>query len=270
MPAAAKVALVTGASAGIGRACADRLSSGGWTVVGASRRGTAGEGWDGLRLDVDDDVAVGREVAHLLGRHAKVDALVAAAGWGLAGPVEHTPVEEAKAQFETNFWGAVRVVQAVLPAMRAQRSGRIVLVSSIGGLIGIPFQAFYSASKFALEGMAEAMAYEVAPFGISVTLVEPGNIATDFTTSRRMAEASSTDDTYRDALHKAVEMMDRDEAKGAAAGVVAAAIHKVLEARRPPRRVSVGKAGERTGLVAKRLLPFRVFERAAKGSLGVG
>ena len=266
----ARVVLITGASAGIGWACAQRLDAAGWVVVGASRRGSTVGGGTGVTMDVDDDASVRHGVAGVIDRHGRVDAVVAAAGWGLAGAVEHTTVEEAKAQFETNFWGAVRTVQATLPAMRTHGGGRVVLISSIGGVIGIPFQAFYSASKFALEGMAEAMAYEVAPFGVSVTLVEPGNIATDFTTSRRLAEASSTDDTYRDALHKAVEMMEHDEANGAAAGVVAAAIHKVLEARRPPRRVSVGKAGERTGLVAKRLLPFRVFERAAKGSLGVG
>jgi NAD(P)-dependent dehydrogenase (short-subunit alcohol dehydrogenase family) len=266
----ARVVLITGASAGIGRACAERLDATGWVVVGASRRGSAVGGRTGVVMDVDDDTSVRQGVAGMIDRHGRVDAVVVAAGWGLAGAVEHTTVEEAKAQLETNFWGAVRTVQATLSTMRRQGGGRVVLISSIGGVIGIPFQAFYSASKFALEGMAEAMAYEVAPFGIAVTLVEPGNIASDFTASRRLAEASSTDDTYRDALHKAVEVMARDEANGALAGVVAAVVQKVLRARRPPRRVSVGKAGERVGLAAKRLLPFRVFEKAAKGSLGVG
>src|SRR4249920_83248 len=107
----ARSVLITGASAGIGRACAEALHAAGWAVTGASRRG-------------------------------RVDALVAAAGWGLAGAVEQCPVAEAQAQLETNFWGCVRVVQQVLPAMRARGGGRIVLVSSIGGLIGVPFQAF--------------------------------------------------------------------------------------------------------------------------------
>ena len=154
--------------------------------------------------------------------------------------------------------------------MRAQRSGRIVLISSIGGVIGIPFQAYYSASKFALEGFAEATAYEVAPFGVHITLVQPGNIATDFTASRVMAAGGPGDSAYAAAMQKAVSLMERDEANGAPAGLVAAAVQRVLSAGRPPRRVSVGKAGERAGLVAKRLLPFRAFEAAAKGSLGVG
>jgi NAD(P)-dependent dehydrogenase (short-subunit alcohol dehydrogenase family) len=276
------VALVTGASAGIGRSCADRLAAGGWRVTGASRRGTAGSGtratdsgaapaeqWTGLVMDVNEDQAVRSGVAGIVEREGRLDAVVAAAGWGLAGAVEYTTIAEAKAQFETNFWGCVRVVQAALPLMRAQRSGRIVLISSIGGIIGVPFQAYYSASKFALEGFAESISYEVAPFGISVTLVQPGNFATDFTASRKVAAKAAQETPYASAMRKAIQVMERDERNGAPPGDVAAAVQRVLAARRPPRRVSVGKPGERAGLLAKRLLPFRLFEAAAKGSLGV-
>jgi NAD(P)-dependent dehydrogenase (short-subunit alcohol dehydrogenase family) len=267
---ASRVVLVTGASAGIGRACADRLAAAGWAVTGASRRGTSGDSWAGLVMNVDDEAAVTAGVRGVLARHGRIDALVAAAGWGIAGAVEHTTVAEAKAQVETNFWGTVRTVQAVLGPMREQGGGRIVLLSSIGGVLGIPFQAFYSASKFALEGLAEALAYEVQPFGIHVTLVQPGNIATDFTASRQRAAASAGDPVYAAALAKAVGVMERDEASGAPASDVAAVVERVLDSRRPPRRVSVGKAGERFGLVARRFLPYRVFEAGAKGSLGVG
>src|SRR3954452_13412418 len=136
----ARRVLVTGASAGIGRACAEELHAAGWAVTGASRRGTNSGGWTGLVMDVDDDDSVRAGVAGMLAG-GRIDALVASAGWGLAGAVEHCTIAEAKAQLETNFWGCVRVVQQVLPAMRAQGSGRIVLISSIGGVIGIPFQA---------------------------------------------------------------------------------------------------------------------------------
>ena len=258
--------LVTGASAGIGRACAEELHAAGWAVTGASRRGLSSGGWAGLVMDVDGDESVRAGVAGLLAGGGRIDAVVAGAGWGLAGAVEQCTLEEAKAQLETNFWGCVRVVQQVLPAMRAQGGGRIVLMSSIGGLIGIPFQAFYSASKFALEGLGEALAYEVAPFGVQVTLVEPGNVRTDFTASRRMAAA---DPVYGAATAKAVGRMERDEANGVPAADVAVVVRRVLEARRPPRRVSVGKTGERAGLLAKRLLPFRAFEAGARSSLGV-
>ena len=268
MTAATRAVLVTGASAGIGRACAARLHADGWQVTGASRRGTA-DGWAGLVMDVDDDASVTDGVAGLLAGGGPIDALVTAAGWGLAGAVEQCTIEEAKAQFETNFWGTVRVVRAVLPAMRAQGGGRIVLISSIGGLLGIPFQAFYTASKFALEGLGEALAYEVAPFAIQVTLVEPGNFRTDFTASRRMAAAAEGDQAYAAALEKAVGVMERDEINGADPADVAAAVSRVLNAARPPRRASVGKAGERIGILAKRVLPFSVFQAGARSSLGV-
>jgi len=261
-------ALITGASAGIGQACAEVLHAAGWVVTGASRRGTAPAGCTGLVMDVDDDESVRAGVADMLARRGRIDALVAAAGWGLAGAVEQCLVAEAKAQLETNFWGCVRVVQQVLPAMRARGGGRIVLVSSIGGLIGIPFQAFYSASKFALEGLGEALAYEVAPFGVQVTLVEPGNVKTDFTASRRTS-ATAAGPLYDSAFTKALGVMERDEANGVPAAEVAAVVRRVLEAPHPPRRVSAGKPAERAGLLAKRLLPFRLFQAAAKGPLGV-
>lgn len=263
-----RVVLVTGASAGIGRAVADRLAGDGWTVVGASRRGTGGEGWEGIVLDVDDDEAVGAAVAELTGRHGRLDALVAAAGYGLCGAVEHTTMAEARAQLETNFFGVARCLAACLAPLRDSR-GRVVVIGSIGGVIGLPFQAYYSASKFALEGLVEALAHEVRPFGVGVTVVEPGNIRTEFTAARREAAGAAGDPVYGPALAHALEVMARDEQAGPPPSVVAATVARVLAARRPPRRVSAGRAGERVGVVAKRLLPGRLFEAASRGALGV-
>ena len=262
-----QVVLITGASAGIGHCAASRLQSKGWTVIGASRRGTGSGQWTPLVMDVDSDDSVRAGVDGLVAKHGRLDAVVASAGWGLAGAVEHTPISQAKEQFETNFWGTVRVVQAALPVMRRQGGGRIVLISSIGGVIGIPFQAFYSASKFAVEGYGEALAYEVAPFGIHVSLVQPGNVHTDFTGSRHNVVPPAGEDPYGGAVAKAVGLMERDEVNGVPPDDVAAAVERALEGGR--RRISVGKMGERVGLVAKRLLPYRVFESAAKSSLGV-
>jgi NAD(P)-dependent dehydrogenase (short-subunit alcohol dehydrogenase family) len=289
------VILITGASAGIGRACADRQHALGWKVVGASRRGgaagpsgpsgpagaTSGSmispagpagspgSWTPMTMDVDSDSSVAAGFEALLSEHGRLDAVVACAGWGLAGAAEQTPVSEAKDQMETNFWGAVRVVQHALPIMRRQGGGRIILISSIGGIVGIPFQSFYSASKFAMEGYGESLAYEVEPFGIHVTLVEPGNVRTDFTANRRDVTAPDGDDPYREATAKALGTMIEDEANGVPPDDVAAAVQRVLESRRPPRRISVGKFDERIGIMGKRLLPYRIFEWAAKGSLGV-
>ncbi len=264
-----RVVLVTGASAGIGQACATRLHASGWTVFGASRRGTGEGGWTGLVMDVDRDDSVRDGIQGILGQTGRLDAVVAGAGWGLAGAVEQTSIEDAHDQLETNFWGAVRAVGEALPVMRAQGAGKIVLISSIGGIVALPFQAFYSASKFAMEGYGEALAYEVAPFGIEVTLVEPGNVRTDFTANRRDAVAPGGEDPYRVAATRAVTKMEEDESKGVEPDAVAAVVQRVLDARHPPRRASVGKMGERVGILAKRLMPYRAFEQAAKGSLGV-
>ncbi len=220
-------------------------------------------------MDVDDDASVGAGMDEVMAARDRLDAVVACAGWGLAGAVEDTPMPEARAQLETNFWGVVRVVRRALGPMRRSGGGRIVLMSSIGGVVGLPFQAFYSASKFALEGFAEALAYEVEPFGIGVTLVEPGNVATEFTGRRRTIDPPGGS-SYRAAAARAIDTMAEDERSGVDPERVAAVVQRVLESRRPPRRVSVGRLDERVGIVGKRLLPFRVFERAARGSLGVG
>jgi NAD(P)-dependent dehydrogenase (short-subunit alcohol dehydrogenase family) len=261
------VILITGASAGIGRECANHLATSGWNVLGASRRGTSDGTWRGMQMDVDDDDSVGRAFEQFPTKFDELNAVLACAGWGLAGAAEHTSIEDAKAQFNTNFWGAVRVVNAALPRLRERGGGHVVLMSSIGGILGIPYQAFYSASKFALEGYAESLAYEVAPFNIHVTLVEPGNFKTDFT-ARKKVDVTG-DDPYRAASEKAIAAMERDEIKGANPADVARVVEKILKSTHPPRRVSVGKFDERLGIMGKRLLPFRIFEKAAKSSLGV-
>lgn len=266
-PVEPRVCLITGASSGIGRECADRLADD-WTVVGSSRRPTAGVVWQHLVMDVDDPESVAAGVAGIISEHGRIDAVVTAAGFGLSGPVETTSIELARAQLETNFWGTVRVVREALPHLRANGCGRVVLVGSLAGLIGLPFQAYYSASKYALEGFGEALAYEVAPFGIAVTLLEPGNAISGFTANRRRCDPDP-DSPYAAANDKAVSTMERDERDGIPAAQVADAVERVLTARRPPRRVTVGRPDERLGTFAKRLLPHRVFERLARGSLGV-
>ena len=263
-----QVILVTGASAGIGRECADRLQRSNTTVVAASRRAIATGPWNGLVMDVDSDESVRQGIKSILEQHGRLDAVIACAGWGMAGAVEDTPIGDAKALFETNFWGCVRVVQAALPIFRRQGNGRVILMSSIAGIIGLPYQGFYSASKFALEGYAEALAYEVKPFNIHVTLVEPGNFKTDFTANRRVVPVSG-DDAYTPARDKAIAVMVNEEVNGADPRNIATLVAKLLKSPKPPRRASVGKLDERIGILGKRLIPYRIFERAAKASLGI-
>jgi NAD(P)-dependent dehydrogenase (short-subunit alcohol dehydrogenase family) len=262
-----KVVLITGASAGIGLACAQHLSELQHTVIGASRRTSTAHAWPTIEMDVDDDQSVTAGVEHAITEYGGLDAVVTCAGWGLAGAIEQTPIDEARAQIETNFFGSVRVVVAALPSLR-QRSGNIIVMSSIGGTIGIPFQGYYSASKFALEGWAEALAWEVRPYRVKVTLVEPGNFRTEFTQSRRTVTVGGVD-PYAAARTKAIDVMERDERSGADPAAVARQVAKVLASKRPPRRRTVGPRVERLGPMAKRLLPGRAFDAASASSLGV-
>lgn len=262
-----KTVLVTGSSSGIGSACAQRLHDSGWLVVGSSRRVPDAVAWPHVAMDVDDDASVTSGVAEARKAHGHLDAIVTCAGWGLAGPIETTSIAQARAQFETNFWGTDRVVRAALPHLRERGGGRVVLMGSLAGIIAIPFQAYYSATKFALEGWADALAQEVAPFAITVTVVEPGNVRTGFTQAR--IDDTSDDDPYRERARRAIETMASDELAGVDPMDVARLVDRVLSRRRPPRRVSVGRSGERIGVVAKRVLPLRTFERAARSSLGL-
>src|SRR5947208_3464921 len=172
--------LVTGASSGIGQATARLLAERGFTVFGTARKpeGAKSQGITMVALDVRSDDSVRACVQQVVGKAGRLDVLVNNAGYSITGAAEETSVEEAKAQLETNFFGVVRMVNAVLPAMRAARAGKIINISSLAGNTAIPFSAFYSASKFAVEGYSEALWYEIRPLGISVSLVEPGFVNT--------------------------------------------------------------------------------------------
>jgi len=177
-----KVVLVTGASSGIGAACAEMLAKRGFRVYGSSRNPNfKPSGYQALQMDVTDDRSVDEAVAQVIREAGSIDALVNNAGCGLAGAVEDTASIEALHQMDVNFMGPFRAARAILPGMRQRRSGVIVNVSSLGGLFGLPFQSFYSASKFAMEGWTESLRFEVSPFGIRVVLIEPGDVKTGFT-----------------------------------------------------------------------------------------
>src|SRR5260221_6131230 len=175
------VALVTGASAGIGAYTAAALAEAGWRVFGTSRQPEAGgaRGVEMLALDVQSDASVAACLEQVLGAAGRLDVLVNNAGVSQNSLIEETSLEQARFVLETNFWGAARVTLAALPTMRQQRAGRVITVGSVAGLIGAVGMAYYSASKFALEGWSEALSYEVESFGVRVSLVEPGNFKTN-------------------------------------------------------------------------------------------
>jgi short-subunit dehydrogenase len=248
-----RVVLVTGASSGIGQSCAELLAQRGHRVYGASRSA-------GLRMDVRDEGSVNAAVRTILEREQRLDVVINNAGFGIAGAVEDTSIEEAKDQFEVNFFGVLRVCRAVLPAMRNQRQGTIINIGSIGGLMAIPYQGLYSATKFALEGLTESLRLEVRDFGIRVVLIEPGDHRTGFTQNRRSTAASAEGSAYRAVFEHAVARMAADEQAGPSAERVAALVSKVIDTRRPRLRYTVGPAPQRAAAWLKRLLPHASIE----------
>lgn len=255
------VVLVTGASSGIGKACAEHLVGLGHRVYGTSRRpaGASG-GVEMLQVDVTKDASVAEGVARVLKTEGRIDVLINNAGYGIAGAVEETSVPEAQEQFDTNFFGMFRVTKAVLPGMRERRSGLIVNMSSIGGLISIPFQSFYCATKFAIEGFTEALRMEVHAFGIRVVLIEPGDHATNFTRSRVRTKESQGNSPYKEKFDAALGVMEHDEQKGPSPAAIARKVGQIIASKSPALRYPVGMFLQRFAVKLKRLLPAGSFE----------
>lgn len=263
-----RVVLVTGASSGIGRACCGRLAASGRTVYGASRRVPEDVAWTHLAADVTDEASVTSVVETVLQREGRLDVLVHSAGVSLAGPVEETSIEEARRHFDVNYFGALRTIRTVLPAMRRQGGGRIIVIGSIGGLIGLRYLAQYSAAKFALDGLVEALRPEIAPFGVEATIVHPGDFETELSASGATTAASQPGSPYWSAFQRAAAFYREAEAQARSPAVLARRIDALLERRRLPVRMVVGTTVETLGVAAKRSLPSSVFERILKASYG--
>lgn len=257
-----KVVLVTGASSGIGLTCCEYLAGKGLSVYGASRSLTAGThgSFNTLRLDVTEDASVELAVRQVHEREGRIDVVINNAGNGIAGAVEETSPQEAMAQFDTNFFGVHRVCRTVLPVMRQQRSGVIINISSLAGLLAVPFQAFYSASKFAMEGLTEALRMEVRPFGIRVALIEPGDFKTEFPANRRNTAQAEKSDVYREPAERCVGVMREEEKNGHAPVAVARLVERIIQDPSPRLRYTVGPLGERLGPKLKSILPYRLYE----------
>ena len=197
----------------------------------------------------------------ILAREGRLDVLVNNAGFGIAGAIEETSIEEAVAQFEVNFFGVVRMCRAALPVMRQQRSGYIINIGSIGGLIAIPYQGLYSASKFALEGLSESLRLEVGPFGVHVVIIEPGDHHTSFTENRRMALAAVRGSAYQDHFERAIARMAHDEQAGPVPDGIARLVHKVIKDPKPRLRYTTGPAAQRAAVWLKRTMPYAIVEK---------
>lgn len=235
-----KAVLVTGASSGIGAAIANLFHRRGFMVFGTSRSAdpSSVHEFPILKLDVNSDASAKACVDEVLTRAGRLDVLVNNAGYALGGAAEETSIEEAKEQFETNFFGVVRMVKAVLPHMREHRSGRIITIGSLAGLMAIPYNAFYSSTKFAVEGYMEALWFELKPFGIAVSIVEPGFVHTAINQAARFVADPLT--AYEGPRDRALAVIDRSVEKGIAPELVARAILRAAQSRAPHLRYRVG------------------------------
>jgi len=266
-----RVVLITGASSGFGEACARHLSQKGYRVYGTSRNAgfekksaPSPAGVPFLKMipmDVRETASVNKGVKYIIDREGRIDVMVNNAGIAVAGTVEDMTVDDVKSQFETNFFGAVRVCQAVIPKMRAQHSGYIVNISSIGGVMGIPFQSAYSASKFALEGFTEAFRIEVKPFGIHVVLIEPGDFKTSITKNRIKPTISQKNFAYAKQYHTALTIMENEEKNGQPPEKLALLLEKIITHPSPKVRYTIGKLEQRLSTLYKRLVPSKTYER---------
>jgi NAD(P)-dependent dehydrogenase (short-subunit alcohol dehydrogenase family) len=248
----AGVVLVTGASSGIGAATAALLAERGFTVFGGSRKPPAAGAARFVAMDVRDEASVREGVAAVAAASGALGALVCNAGFGIFGSVEEMPLDRARAQFDTNVFGTLNAIRAVLPGMRERRRGRIVVVGSLAGRAPIPFQAHYSASKAALDALALALRLEVAPFGVKVSLVEPGDIRTGF--NEAMEWRAHDDSPYSDRLRSCETVIRGSLPKAPGPEVVARVIHRALTDRRPRVRYTVGPDSRLVPL-GRRLLP---------------
>lgn len=255
-----KVVLVTGASSGLGYATAETLSELGHRVYGTSRSSSASirTHWPMLTLDVCSDASVRSCVADVLAREGRIDVLINNAGHAFVGAVEESLLDSAKAQFEVNFFGALRVMLEVLPGMRAQGSGHIINMSSLAGAVPFPFLGIYGASKHALEALSESLEYELDDTGIHVTLTEPDGMQTSIGFHHPGVEHPLLGQKRRRVLR---QLEANTQVAGIAPAVMAHAIAAVVESDSPPLRVVIGEmANEMIG--ARRSMPesdFRVM-----------
>src|SRR5215203_5284913 len=275
-----EIAVVTGSSTGIGFETSLTLARNGFHTYATMRilEGSRGSeqitdiakrenlSLQVIRLDVDNDKSVSDAFSTIVKDKGRIDIVINNAGYALAGPFEETSMEEMKAQFETNFFGAVRVMQATIPIMRKQRSGKIVNITSMGGRIAIPFDSIYHGTKFALEGLSESIQYELGPFGIKIILIEPGAVGSNFWKNLKMATKTSgpgKNSPYKHLANNMSEALKQMVKNTIHPSEVAKVILQAVTSASPDFRYVVGKDAA-TILEARRNMSDREFQRLLK------
>ena len=247
-----KVAVITGASSGIGLACAKKFAGNGYRVYSLSRRGGESKDIINLCCDVTDEKQVNETFKKIFETEGKIDVLVNNAGFGISGAIEFTDEAQAKKQFDVNFFGCFNCCKAVAHYMRKTGGGRIINISSMAAVLSIPFQAFYSASKSAINSLTLALANELRPFGITVCALMPGDVKTSFTAVREKETAGES--VYGDTIKKSIAVMEHDEQNGMSPDRIADAVYR-LSQKKNPKPVSTTGAQYRLFAVLTKALP---------------
>lgn len=257
-----KVVLITGASSGIGKSCAILLAQNGYTVYGVSRKSQE-SAIDNLRFitcDVTNLASVKEAVEKVVQKEGRIDVLMNNAGAGIVGALDLTTPDEYDFQMKVNVQGVVNMCCAVVPLMRKNRNGTVINVSSVGGIMGLPFQGLYSASKFAIEGYSEALRLELHPFNVRVKIIEPGDFNTGFTSSRVSSAATVADSDYKDQFAKTLQILENNENTGSNPSKIANLVLQIIQRDSRKFRYPVGNIIERLSIFVKRLVPGRLYQ----------
>jgi len=257
-----KVVLITGASSGIGKSVATFLQDKGCKVYGTSRnpKNIKDFTFELIALDVLKLDTISNAINYIIQKEGRLDVLVNNAGMGITGPVEDTPTEEMRAVFNTNLFGAIDVMKAVLPQMRSQKSGIIINVTSIAGYMGLPFRGLYSASKGALETVTEAVSMEVQNFGIKAVNIAPGDFVTNIAAGRYHTPVFKNS-AYKQKYQENLDLMDAHVDDGMDPIEMAKSIYKIINTKKPKLHYKVGNFMQKFSIALKRILPDRIYER---------
>jgi len=266
-----KVILITGVSSGFGMHTAAMLAKQGNIVYGTVRKETELQTSVNLLLmDLLDSDSISKAVRTIVQKEGRIDFLINNAGMHTGGSIETLPLEYIQKQMDTNFLGLVKLTREVLPVMRKQSSGTIINFGSIGGLMGLPFQGYYSASKFAIEGFSEALRMEVKRFNIRVVIINPGDFKTSNSANRRQFLADiSKADPYHTQFEKSLQIIENDEAKGWSPEILAKKMVKIVECKNPKQRYIIASVEQKLAVVLKVILPGKIFQNILQAHYGI-
>lgn len=258
-----KIILITGISSGFGKKTAELLAAKGHTVYGTVRRDAEINSLvNGIKLDLTNINSIRQTVQTVLQKEGRIDVLINNAGMHTGGPIETSSLENIELQIDTNFLGMVHLTRGVLPVMRKQGGGTIINFSSIGGLMGLPFQAFYSAGKFAIEGFSEALRMEVKQFDIKVILINPGDFHTNNSANRRNYLApTDINEPYHEQYTKTLAVIEKDESNGWEPVFLARKIVKIVDCKNPRQRYIIASFEQKLAVILKYILPGKWFRK---------